>query len=465
MRKADTLVLHLPLYKTARESGGNSYKRSSTTHARHKRPARVESTGTGTMVDRERREELRGAEEETFDVLAEVLTLKQWTELLRAPLERAAAKGNRGLALKLVGAGAKIGDALHAATRGGHGGVISDLLDNGASLAAKENMGGMTPLHVAAREGKPEMVQLLMLKGADKEALNNYECTPLYLAVLRGHVSAALALMAAGADVERRFGESKRSIVHLAAQRSDVDMMGAAIEHGADVDAVDTSQSTPLHAAARLNQAEAIDVLMEAGANIRARDRDGCTPLHYAAGRPSLEAFSALMNHGAHVNALDNDHETPLHWAAVKAGTPQTAEVVECLLRSGADETILNDQGKSAAHIVGVDVGDKNSRSEDVDRVRELLANAPADRAWRRRGYLVLCRAHPDRVRRIQDVSSGHASMVRTTRSGAKRGRKKAIDCSGAPVDEQGVGAWAVVVGRVLGLQEEGMFRTILGYL
>lgn len=42
----------------------------------------------------------------------------------------------------------------------------------------------------------------------------------------------------------------------------------------------------------------------------------------------------------------------------------------------------------------------------DVKYVRQLLTSAPADRAWRRPGYLVLCRAHPDRMQQVQDISS-----------------------------------------------------------
>lgn len=211
-------------------------------------------------------------------------------------------------------------------------------------------------------------------------------------------------------------------------------------------------------------------MLVEAGVNIRARDRDGCTPLHFAPGQPSLDTLLTLLKHGgAHVNALDNDHETPLHWAAVKAGMPQTEEVVDSLLRSGADEAILDNAGKAAAHIVGIDVGDKNPPTEDVERVRELLANAPADRAWQRRGYLVLCRARPDIMRQIQDTISAHAGVGRRTRSGAEKGRTEASGCGGASeastMDERDGGDWAVVVTRVLGLQEEGILRTIVGYL
>lgn len=35
----------------------------------------------------------------------------------------------------------------------------------------------------------------------------------------------------------------------------------------------------------------------------------------------------------------------------------------------------------------------------------------------------------------------------------------------GSTVDERGGGDWAVVVERVLVLQEEGIFRTLMGFL
>ena len=89
----------------------------------------------------------RGAEEETFDLLAEVLTPGQWAALLKAPLEHAARQGKRGLAQKLVGAGAETGDALHEAARHGHADVATILLlENGASVDAKNtSVGGYTP--------------------------------------------------------------------------------------------------------------------------------------------------------------------------------------------------------------------------------------------------------------------------------------------------------------------------------
>ena len=367
----------------------------------------------------------------------------------------------------MVEAGEQIGDALLAAVRGGHGEVVTDLLENGEAIAAKSTVDGRTLLHVAAEEGKPDIVRLLMLRGADKDALDTWGYTPLYIATNRGQVASALALLAGGADFSIRCGESERTVVDVAAEGGHVDILRAAIEHGADEDAADAHQITALHRAAFFDRTEAIDVLVEAGANIEARATDRSTPLHDAAGGLSLEALSALFKHGAYINPKNTNRNTPLHFAALGGGTQGAAEVVDMLLRLGADETIVDDYGKTAADIVGEDVPEENRLAADVECVLKLLANAPANRAWRRRGYLVLCRAHPDRMRQAQESGSAGAGMSRRTRSAAKlrrlASRHHASDTE--TVDEGLQPEWESVVAVVLKVYEEGIFRTIVGYL
>lgn len=77
--------------------------------------------------------------------------------------------------------------------------------------------------------------------------------------------------------------------------------------------------------------------------------------------------------------------------------------VVDLLLSMGADETIMNKEGLVPVDLVGQTP--RNLRfvgamdiERNVARVKYLLANAAVDRAWRRRGMLVMCRAFPDRM-------------------------------------------------------------------
>eukprot|EP00752_Nemacystus_decipiens_P010695 g9525.t1 len=384
---------------------------------------------------------------------------------MKAPLERAAAEGKRGLVQRLVRrAGAKIGKALHGAVEGGHRDIANDLLESGASLAAKDRE-GYTPLHLAARQGETEMVQLLLLKGANQDAFGRARLTPLYLATYYGHLSAALALLAAGADVDLKCGLMDAPVIHTAAEKGRVDILRAVIEQGADVDAVNTIQRSALHLASSLNKTDVIDVLVEAGADLEARDRGGYTPLYVASDGVCLEAFLCLLKHGANVNAQTNALTTSLMRAAAKAGRQGAAKVVDYLLRAGADETIANGQGHRASDVIGGLVRGEHRVAEDVKRVRKLLANAPADRAWRRRGYLVLCRAHPDRLQEKQVVGGTHHTNV------ARRPRNRddlvrADDSTGDnTVGAGAVGEWTVVVSKVLFLQQEDVFRTIVRHL
>ena len=139
--------------------------------------------------------------------------------------------------------------------------------------------------------------------------------------------------------------------------------------------------------------------------------------------------------------------------------------MVDLLLRSGADEDITNINDNIAYMVAGIEVEEMDRVDEDFNGVERLLLNAPFDRAWRRRGYLVLCRAHPDRVQMGQEISSEDPGLGRNvaSRTGAS-GHSSAIVGDSA-VDERIHGDWAGVVAKILGLQEEGIFRTIVGYL
>ena len=473
------------------------------------------------MANKNWREKVRGVERETLDLLFEVITSEQWVKLLQVPLLQAAAKGNRGLARKLVGAGAEIGGALHVAVRGGHGGIVNDLLKSGAPLNGKDALctcratadsrdaGGKTPLHVAAIEGRPAMVELLLLKGADKDGLDVGKRTPLFMATTRGHLATAVTLLSAGADVNVRCEHGTNSALMEACRCGHVDIMRVLIEHGADVMAVTStrSQKSVLHVAASNSTAGTIDVLVEAGANIEARDGFGGTPLHEAASKLSTKAATALLEHGADVNAQDRGESTPLHSAAAMAGQEcagrqGAADMVDLLLRSGADETIKDDNCNAAVDVIRepqrrenypahggmgwfgdeyeeeewfvdeFEDEEEDEDDEDVERVRRLLEDAPADRADRARRlrvYLVLCRAHPDRMQQVCRSTIAHVGVSRRTRSATKQARadvsRRDGSVGGGTAKERTGVDWANVLVRVVGLQEEGIFRTIVGYL
>ncbi len=78
--------------------------------------------------------------------------------------------------------------------------LIKKLLEKGADIHAKSNRGS-TALMAAAKIGHPEIVELLVRKGADINARNtDHNITPLIWAANGGHIAIVKYLMAKNAD-------------------------------------------------------------------------------------------------------------------------------------------------------------------------------------------------------------------------------------------------------------------------
>lgn len=168
---------------------------------------------------------------------------------------------------------------------------------------------GLTPLHLAARSGDEDEVRALLQQGADINAVDKGQRTPLHLAA-------------------QHYGATALSL----------------LEHGAKVDAVDDGGFTPLHMAAEGGDVKAITALVAAGAKLNAADhQDGMMPVHSAVVAGMSGATEALLLVGADVNALDGEGNTPLHLAV-----RHSPALVELLLERGADPSIANRAGETA---------------------------------------------------------------------------------------------------------------------
>jgi ankyrin repeat protein len=157
-------------------------------------------------------------------------------------------------------------------------------------------------------------------------------------------------LIAAGADVDDRRPTDGRTPMFVAAQ--DPVLTGLLIEHGASIDVIDENGLTPLHIAASMGGVEVICKLISAGART---DLGDSSPLHLAArterssapqtardGR--LDPLRALLDAGVPPDVRDGDGNTPLH-------VTFSPQVVDLLVRSGADVNAKNGQGDTALHL------------------------------------------------------------------------------------------------------------------
>ena len=390
------------------------------------------------------------------------------------PLYMAAVGNFMGATQALLVAGADVSiqfqcdsgsmSVLNAVAGEGHVEIARVLLEHGADANAASDT-GCTPLHTAAVRERPEMVSLLFLNGANADTFNDQGFSPLQFAALHGHAATARALLIGGADATLRNGAGGRSALDMAANGGHVDVLRAMIEHGVDVNDAAGDGVNALHFAAVFDKTASIEVLVGAGADVEAQfNGNRKTPLFLAAKKSNVSAVFVLLKHGASVITRNATEQTPLHGAAAYAGRLRTAEVVDLLLRRGADENAVDSDGQTPADLVGSEIEEEDRLAEDVERVRRLLANAPADRAWRRRCFLVLCRAYypGGRVQLGQGSSHGHdAGIAKRTRSCPQPSRAEA-EWAGVASMLMGVGADPI---SLMGDGADIIFETIVGYL
>jgi ankyrin repeat protein len=211
------------------------------------------------------------------------------------------------------------------------------------------NQGGFTPLLYAAREGCIECAKELVAGGADLDLPDPHRVTPLVMALLNLHFDFAAYLIEAGADVNK-WDLYGRSPLYMAADTSTLPVMG-------------NGNMVVLPSMDKLTALDVARLLLEKGANVNAQlkrrppyrnvpqDRggdsilsQGATPLLRAARAGDTPMVELLLAHGALIDLPSNQGVTPLMAAAgveyglrVTRGRNRTEEGVISTMRALLD--------------------------------------------------------------------------------------------------------------------------------
>lgn len=193
----------------------------------------------------------------------------------------------------------------------------------------------MTPLHIAAAEGRPHAITALVQGGASLLAADRDGDTALSWAALRGQVPALQQLLAAA---ERRGQMQECLAASNSSGRTALDMALAYSQDGTAAVLSDPAAATAaapfplpaslpqprpaeeeaaLRSAAKQNDVRALERLLDGGASVAQRSEDGTTLLHEAAAESATAAIELLLARGASLAALDNLGQTPLQRAAL----------------------------------------------------------------------------------------------------------------------------------------------------
>jgi ankyrin repeat protein len=233
--------------------------------------------------------------------------------------------------------------------------MINCLVDLGVDPNA-ESQWNESPLSIASRRGRFDMIRELLRAGADPSRLG---WSPLMHAVALGTSSDCRSILATGPSLADRDRKWERTPFLLAAQVGEVEKAALLLEAGAQLDDRGRCGKTALKHAAEMGHTDLVEWLLAKGADANSVDDFGETALISAASHGAADCVEALLRGGGHAHT-----ETPVGNSAIDQA--HNIETVIALRGAGCDIDRINGQGRS----VLIDA------SEDgrLDFVNQLLA-------------------------------------------------------------------------------------------
>ena len=232
-----------------------------------------------------------------------------------------------------------------AATISKHLEIAKLLLSSGAEVNFRTKS-GYTSLSMASQNGNKDIVELLILNNAEINTEDIYGMTPLLQALRSAHVytpsyqtrlnpenqrvtqgflqnlkgewrEIAMLLITHGANTNA-ISKNNNSPLDIAVNLNSIDLVEALIDHGADLNYAGNGE-TALHAAIVEKHRDVAELLILKGANVNALNISNRTPLHFLATFIDDQKLAQLMiEHGANVNANDKNGRTALFFATKK---------------------------------------------------------------------------------------------------------------------------------------------------
>lgn len=192
--------------------------------------------------------------------------------------------------------------------------IIDDLLKKGADINLQTDHNGETALHLAAINGRADVVEKLLSVQADPNIIDHI-----------GRTSLHRAISADSPAVYKILIRDPRT----------------------DLNAKKTDGRTALMLACNLALNDAVATLLGADSDVNITDNEGKTALHWAALVDNVFAVQSLLQKSCNIDAQTGKDETALLLAA-KEGNFQ---VVEILLSWGANRDITDYQDRLARDI------------------------------------------------------------------------------------------------------------------
>jgi ankyrin repeat protein len=202
-----------------------------------------------------------------------------------------------------------------------------------------------------ASENQLEIFDYLLSINADANAKDS-EGTPVLIHAGRNDLCMDFVpkLLEHGADVNA-LNSSDQSALYWSALDKKEDLTKLLIEKGAKVNEVSSISITPLYFA--VPDSDIVRILVENGADPNIGKNSGFTPLMHAAWFGHDESMTLLLDHGAALEEVyDGDDENQRGWTALQcAASHAPKDTIRILAEYGADFKHVSDKGMPILHM------------------------------------------------------------------------------------------------------------------
>jgi ankyrin repeat protein len=218
--------------------------------------------------------------------------------------------------------GSYAGEIHNAIQAGDERMVVSLLRSNAHVLVEPDDYTKETPLHVAAHTGRTNILIYLLESHAPIEATNSTGQTPLHYALFANgsmEPQAALTtvriLIIRGANVNA-LDLTRETPLHYAAENGQLKIAETLLQNGAKSGLGNGhALGTPLVQAAKAGQREMVEFFLSRGASTEETGKDHATALSIAAYFGKTNVMATLLDHSARIDAVDENASSALHYA------------------------------------------------------------------------------------------------------------------------------------------------------
>jgi ankyrin repeat protein len=187
-------------------------------------------------------------------------------------------------------------------------------------------------LYVSLVNGSIEIAELLIKKGADPNASNQYGAPVLITAAGSGYDTVVNKLLEKGAKINARFERYDNvTALMLAAQDGHTSTVDVLLKKGADVNAETSTGDTALIAASAKGHLHIVKQLLANGANINVRSETGYTALFIAISENDVKLVELLLAKGADPNITDDNKDTALKLA----NRIESTDIIKLIKKAG----------------------------------------------------------------------------------------------------------------------------------